>query len=102
MTSTPLINTFLTLLKLIEVNNISVLSITHDEVVKALQLNPTGVLMKVSRLPAPKEVFFFLFIIFFSLTSWQEVYTFNIKKSDKGGLGFSIAGGSDDLGDVLV
>ena len=43
-------------LQLIEVNGVSVLAIPHDDVVKALQRNATGVSMKVSRMPTPKEV----------------------------------------------
>jgi hypothetical protein len=32
----------------------------------------------------------------------QELFDFHVMKSDKGGLGFSIAGGSDDLGEVRL
>eukprot|EP00053_Salpingoeca_punica_P018326 m.179328 g.179328 ORF g.179328 m.179328 type:complete len:1243 (+) comp17406_c0_seq6:229-3957(+) len=65
--------------RLLEVNGLNVQNVSHEEVIRALQQNPNGVRLVVSRLPAPVE----------------ETVEIAFEKGP-GGLGFSIAGGTDD------
>eukprot|EP00051_Salpingoeca_urceolata_P029687 m.490680 g.490680 ORF g.490680 m.490680 type:complete len:1184 (+) comp28474_c0_seq1:274-3825(+) len=68
--------------RLVEVNGVNVLNVLHEEAVKALQLNRTGVKLVIARLPPPLEE--------------TEMIVF---EKGAGGLGFSIAGGTDDMED---
>jgi len=68
--------------RLMEVNGINTLSVQHADAVAALQLDPAGVHMHVSRLPVHEE----------------ELLDVEFDIGD-GGLGFSIFGGYDQHGD---
>eukprot|EP00042_Codosiga_hollandica_P034478 m.241308 g.241308 ORF g.241308 m.241308 type:complete len:1061 (-) comp54421_c0_seq1:287-3469(-) len=66
--------------RLVEVNGVNVLSCPHEAVVRALQLSSKDVSMKISRPPESRE----------------ETMEFFLERRVPGGLGFSIAGGTDD------
>lgn len=76
--------------KLLEVNGVCMLNVTHGEAVAALTADPNGVSMRVARLP--------------ETDASEEIFQFDFPKGSMG-LGFSVAGGTDDAvaeGDVGI
>jgi C-terminal processing protease CtpA/Prc len=74
----------------VEVNGISMVDVTHEDAVAALMMDPTGVVMRVARMPENQP--------------GEETFQIEFPKLSTG-LGFSIAGGIDDAvspGDTAI
>ncbi len=84
--------------KVLEVNECDMTNITHDDAVRVLQQSPQEVHMIVARLPegfiteeqdvAPEPTN--------DIPVYEDVMEIEFERSATGGLGFSIAGGTDD------